>query len=223
MVKKIVFTTLMVMLIVAGWADSTVNKSIHIAAQRQVADKVNSVNGSITIGTGAVIQGDVETVNGGIDIERGCRIEGQVETVNGGIDVAADSRISGGVETVNGHVGLEPGVQVARGIETVNGPIALTSATVNGGIVTVNGGIDLREHSRVGGGILIRKSRGTSFFNWLRKAFGGHKGKITIQLQGGSVVEGGIRAEADDREVEVIVDSGSELQGPVSNVKVIKR
>ena len=93
MVKRVVFLMLLVVLAMAGWADSTVNKSIHIAAQRQVAEGVDSVNGAITIGPGAVIQGDVETVNGGIDIGRDCRIEGQVETVNGGIDVARDGKI----------------------------------------------------------------------------------------------------------------------------------
>jgi len=222
MVKKAVFLMLLMVLFMASWADSTVNKSIHIAAQQQVAEGVDSVNGAITIGAGAVIQGDVETVNGGIGIGRDCRIEGQVETVNGGIDVSSGTKIEKGVETVNGHIELAEDVQVARDVEVVNGRIGLTKVTVEGRVITVNGGIRLHNRTHVHGGILIRESKGASFLGWMTGIFGHHHhGKLTIHLSGNSVVEGGIRAEDAHREIEVIVDQGSEVQGPVSGVRLI--
>jgi len=197
---------------------ATVNKSIHIADNQTVHGGLSSVNGSIHIGLNCTVGGSSHTVNGRVEVGDGSRVD-DVRTVNGSIHLGSRVTVDGIVKTVNGSISCGSGSEITRELRTTNGSIKLTGTKVGGGLTTVNGGVDVLDQSRVKGDIVIRGRDGFRFFG----IFGHRHHPITIRVEGGSVVEGGIIVEDDHRNVEVIISQDSKVQGKVVNAKVIER
>ena len=210
-------------LICAYGCDATVNKSITIADNQKVAEGLSSVNGSIEIGSGCAVTGGCHTVNGSIRVGTDSTV-GDLETVNGRIRVAQKVIVDGDLSTVNGSIGCDSGSKVDGEVSSVNGGISLTGTTVsdalhtvngditlngsNGGngIRTVNGDITLENKSTLKGDIVIKERHG----------FSTHRPHIIITISGGSTVEGGIRVEDDEVDVEVRIDKESKVTGQIS-------
>jgi DUF4097 and DUF4098 domain-containing protein YvlB len=179
---------------------SKVNGSIRVDAARSVGD-LTTVNGSIEVGAGARAA-EVETVNGSVRLEPKVIAE-SVETVNGSVRIGAEAQVLESAETVNGRISLDKRTQVGGSLETVNGDLLLDEARVAGRLRTVNGDITVGADSRVGGGILIEKSKGWSF--------GSTQHVPTVVIGPRAVVDGTLRFE---REVRLYV-SGTATIGPV--------
>jgi hypothetical protein len=198
---------------------ATVNKSIHIADNQTVHGGLSSVNGSIHIGLSCTVGGGSHTVNGRIEVGDGSRVD-DLRTVNGSIRIGRRVIVNGLVKTTNGSLACDMGSEIMKELRTTNGSIKLSGTKVGGGLTTVNGGVDVLDQSRVKGDIVIRGRRGFRFFD----IFGwGHRHPITIRVEGGSVVEGGIIVEDEHRNVEVIISKDSKIQGKVVNAKIVER
>ena len=179
---------------------SKVNGSIRIDPARSVGD-LSTVNGSIEIGEGTRAA-EIETVNGSIRLEPRVIAE-SVETVNGSVRIGRESQVLESAETVNGRITLDPRTQVGGSLETVNGDLLLEEARVSGQLRTINGDINVGADSRVGGGILIEKSKG-----W---GIGLHRNVPTVVIGPRAVVDGTLRFE---REVKLYVSRSATI-GPV--------
>lgn len=131
---------------------NSVNRDITLPAGSFVED-VSSVNGNIDIGDTSVAE-SVTSVNGDIRIGQRCRIE-SIESVNGRMHVGAGSTIGDDIEVVNGDIELLAEVRIGGDISTVNGALTATAATVHGSVETVHGRIDLRDGTRVDGGLHV--------------------------------------------------------------------
>ena len=197
---------------------ATVNRSIHIADNQTVQGGLSSVNGSIHIGLNCTVGGGSHTVNGRIEVGDGSRVD-DLRTVNGSIRIGRRVIVDGLIKTTNGSLACDTGSEIVRELRTTNGSIKLTGTKVGGGLTTVNGGVDVLDRSRVKGDIVIRGKGGFWFFG----IFGHRRHPITIRIEGGSVVEGGIIVEDDHRNVEVIISKDSKVQGKVVNAKIIER
>lgn len=192
----------------AGWAD--INGPVRVGAGEVREGKLSSVNGSITIGQAARVE-RCSTVNGSISLGADAEAE-ELSAVNGDIDVERGAVVRYGVGTVNGSISMQGGAR-AEDVQNVNGRIRLEGAEVARDVSTHNGNIEL-DGATVGGDIVVRESNG-------------HRSRrsepLRIVLDGGSVVEGGIRVEDGDLEVEVIVRNGSRVQGAIKGAKVVER
>lgn len=197
---------------------ATVNRSIHVADNQKVHGGLSSVNGSIHIGLNCTVGGESHTVNGRIEVGDGSRVD-DLRTVNGSIRIGRRVIVDGLVKTTNGSLACDTDTEIMRELRTTNGSIKLTGTKVGGGLTTVNGGVDVLDQSRVKGDIVIRGRDGFWFFG----IFGHRRHPITIRVEGGSVVEGGIIVEDDRRNVEVIISKDSKVLGKVVNAKIIER
>jgi DUF4097 and DUF4098 domain-containing protein YvlB len=215
-IKKILYFVLIV-LISASLALATVNKSIHVDPGRTVNKGLSSVNGSIYIGNGCRVAGSCSTVNGRIKVKDGCSLR-SLGTVNGGITVGEESIIDGKISTINGYVTCHRGVSVKREIYTVNGRIHLTGTTVEDGLTTCNGNISLLEKSQVQGDILIKKCNRGGFLG----IFKPRRKRLTIRVQGGSMVLGDIINKDPYVDARVIIAKGSVVRGEIRNARVIE-
>ncbi len=198
---------------------ATVNRSIHIADNQTVQGGLSSVNGSIHIGSNCTVSGSSHTVNGRIEVGDGSRVE-DLKTVNGSVRIGRRATVDGFARTVNGSISCDSGSEIRREVHTTNGSIELRSTNVGAGLTTTNGNVSVLDQSCVKGDIVIRGRRGFWFFD----IFGWrHRHPITIRVEGGSVVEGGIIVEDHHRNVEVIVSKDSKIQGKVVNAKIVER
>ena len=209
-------------LFVAGtcFSQATVNKSIHIADNQTVRGGLSSVNGSIHIGLNCTVGGSSHTVNGRIEVGDGSRVD-DVRTVNGSIHIGSRVTVDGIVKTVNGSISSGSGSDIRSEVRTTNGSIKVLGTKVGQDLTTINGDVSVLDQSRVRGDIVIRGRHGHGFFSFF---FGNrHRHPITIRIEGGSVVEGGIIVEDDERNVEVIISKDSKVLGKVVNAKIIER
>ena len=122
-----------------------------------------------------------------------------METVNGAD--GAGSQIAGSVSAVNGMIALEKGADVRGRVENVNGSMTLASAHVADGLETTNGNIKVGPGSRVEGGILVEKPRGS----WV-----GHHKPPNIVIGPDAIVQGPLQFE---HEVELYVSDRAQI-GP---------
>ena len=141
-----------------------INGSIVVAAG-QVAGNVSTINGGIQLEDKAGAAG-VHTVNGSITLGAGTAVQ-SVDTVNGSISVGAGGRVADAITAVNGAILLGSSADVAGRLTNVNGKIELHAAHVGGGIETVSGEIAIGAHSRIEGGIVVKKSCNKGFWSWL--------------------------------------------------------
>lgn len=194
--------------IAADDADTgSVNGSIRVPAGKKVGT-VDTVNGAISIEADATVAG-AHTVNG--DVHVGARASAEsVNTVNGAITLDAGAHIKETVTSVNGSLTMRNDAQVSGAVSNVNGDIVLSSAHVAGGISTVSGDINLQAHSRVEGGILVRRKH-SGLFNWE-----GSPPRIVIGP--GVNVQGELRFE---RKVQLFVSDSATI-GPVSGATAIR-
>lgn len=182
-----------------------INGSIEVGNAEQAGD-LSTVNGSIRIAaTGSA--DEVSTVNGGVRLGAKARAK-SVETVNGGIDLDEGARVAGDVSTVNGGLAFGKGADVGGRVRSVNGRIVLDAAHVGGGIETVVASIDVGADSRVEGGILVKKPRGSSNDSRVPRVVIGPR----------AVVQGDLVFE---REVELFV-SDSATVGAISGASAKK-
>lgn len=129
-------------------------------------------------------------VNEDIDIPAGQEHDGGM-TVNGDIDVGDDARVSGDLRTVNGRISVGSGARV-QDLNTVNGQVRLYDGARLRSAEVVNGSIM--------GGRDLQVSRDLSSVNG------------RIELEAGSVVQGGLRTVNGE-----IVLYRSEVHGWVEN------
>lgn len=200
---------LAVIALTAG-CNASVNKSIRIADGESVTGDLTSVNGSINVGNNAQVKGNAQTVNGRIRVGDSVQI-GRLSTVNGGIDIGGQTQVGGDVESVNGSVECEAGSTIEGDIQTVNGRVLLEGTTVNGEIETRNGAVLLTDGTRVGRDVRIEGR--TSGFSG---------GSLEIRLTGGSVIEGDLIVEDEDRKVRLTVDETSEVKGQIRGVEMTR-
>jgi hypothetical protein len=190
--------------------DVSVNRSIRVRDGEHAGGQT-TVNGSIHVGSRCRIDGDLRTVNGSIDVGDDSLVGG-LDTVNGRIALGARVEVDGDASTVNGSIRSGSGSRVHGRLTTVNGRIELQKSEVDDALSTVNGDILLRDRSRVHGDIVIRGRRGR--FSPDRR--------ITIRIEDGSVVEGGIDVRDPGNKVEVYIGQGAEVKGEMRNAKVIR-
>lgn len=136
-----------------------INGSIEVGNAEHAGD-LDTVNGSIRIAATGSAE-EVSTVNGSVRLGARSRAK-SVETVNGGIELDEGARVADEVETVNGSLQFGKGADVGGRVKSVNGRIALDAAHVGGGIETVAASIDVGADSRVEGGLLVKKPKGSS-------------------------------------------------------------
>ncbi len=188
---------------------TTVNTDIYIEDGDKVTHDIRSVNGAISIGEGCQIMGNCQTVNGSIRIGENTIVE-EVQSVNGEVFIAEKVKIEENIETVNGSIKTSKGTILGGKIKTVNGGITLKNTTVSSDIVTTNGNITLDDQSHVKGDLIIKHK-------------GGSESKhLKIELLNGSIVEGDIFVEKEDRQVIVILKDNSEVHGKIINAEIIK-
>lgn len=186
----------------------SVNKSIEIGDGETVRKNLTSVNGNITIGDDCKILGDCSTVNGSIRIGRNSKVD-QVKSVNGSIEVGENSMTNRDVKSVNGHITCKSGVKISGEINSINGSVEIDNTEVARDIVGVNGDIHIDNKSIVRGDVLIKTRHGSD------------KNRVKIYIRGNSIVDGGVIAEGDAN-VEVHLENGSEIRGPVRDVELIE-
>lgn len=215
-VKKILLLVLIV-IISASLTQATVNKSIHLQAGQTVSRGLSSVNGSIYVANNCKVGGSCSTVNGRIKVSDSCSLR-SLGTVNGGITVGEDTIVDGKISSVNGSVTCRSGVNVKRKIYTVNGRIHLTGTIAEDDLTTCNGNIHLLEKTLVKGDILIKKSNRGGFLG----IFKPRRKRLTIRVQGGSIVQGDIINRDRFVDAKVIIEKGSEVRGEIHNAKVIE-
>lgn len=201
---------ILVMVMAPLFAETTVNKSIHIRSDERRSDGCNTVNGSITLDDGVRVSGGCKSVNGSIRIGDDCVVR-RVSTVNGAIRLGRDNTVGSDIESVNGSISCQTGTIVDDGIETVNGSIEIDGTTVEDDITTYNGSISLSNRSEVGDNIIVKRNRG---HNNRRKPL-----YITIDR---STVHGDVINYEDDIEVIVILRDGGEVRGDIVNA-IVKR
>lgn len=207
---------LAMLLLVAPAHGVNVNKSINIEAGSQSGAR-STVSGSITVGRAATVTGGLETVNGSIRIDEDARIR-EVETVNGSLRVADGAssgdlstvngrislgervRVEGSVGAVNGGIDIGTGTTVSEDVGNVNGEITIEGAELGGDLETVNGDVALHGESVVAGDLVVKKSRGASWFSRPPR----------VVIGPGSRVEGTVRLE---REVELYISDSAEVGG----------
>ncbi len=200
---------------------AAVNKSIRIADNQTVRGGLSSVNGSIHIGLNCTVSGSSHTVNGRIEVGDGSRVD-DVRTVNGSVRIGSRVTVDGLIKTTNGSISCGSGSEIRDEVRTTNGSIEIKGTKAGEGLTTTNGNVSVLDQSRVRGDIVIRGRQGHSFLGIF--FFGsGRRHPITIRVEGGSVVEGGIIVEDDRRNVEVIISKDSKVLGKVVNAKVIER
>ena len=162
---------------------------------------------SISVGSNAQVKGNAQTVNGRIRVGDSTQI-GRLTTVNGGIDIGGQTQVGGDVESVNGSIEAEAGSAIEGDIQTINGRISLTGSTVGGRIETHNGTV-LLAGTRIARDVRIEgKSKGFS------------SGTLEIRLTEGSVIEGDLIVDDEDRKVTLTLDETSEIKGQVRGVEI---
>lgn len=190
----------------------SVNKSIKIGAG-ETSNGGSSVNGRVLAESGAIVSGDLQTVNGSVTLESGVQAH-DVESVNGRVRVGDDSSVhsvstvngrnkigervivDGEVGTVNGAITVGSGSSVTGDVTAVNGKIELLSVRVDGNVENVNGGMELLDGTRIGGNVIVRKTK-----SWWNS--GSKKNKVPRIVIGSNVViEGTLVLE---REVELYI------------------
>lgn len=187
----------------------TVNTNIHIEDGDKVNHDIRSVNGAISVGDGCQIMGNCQTVNGSIRIGENTIVE-EVQTVNGEVFIAEKVKIEENIETVNGAIKTSKGTIIEGKVKTVNGGITLKNTKVSRDIVTTNGNITLDDKSHIKGDLIVKHKRGRESKH------------LKIELLNGSVVDGDIFVEQEDRQVIVILKDNSEVHGKVINAEIIK-
>jgi cytoskeletal protein CcmA (bactofilin family) len=75
---------------------TSVNGTVKVGTNAQVAGDATSVNGAMWLGRGSSVEGNVESVNGQLTLDA-TRVDGQLKTVNGDINVGARSYVRGGI------------------------------------------------------------------------------------------------------------------------------
>jgi len=199
---------------------ATVNKSIHVGDNQTVRGGLSSVNGSIHIGLNCTVGGSSHTVNGRIEVGDGSRVD-DLRTVNGSIHIGRRVIVDGFIKTTNGSLACDAGSEIMRELRTTNGSIEIKGTTAGESLTTINGNVSILDQSRVKGDIVIRGKHGFWFFGIFFNSHRRHP--ITIRVEGGSVVEGGIIVEDHHRNVEVIISKDSKVLGKVVNAKIIER
>jgi len=197
--------------VAAGPDIGQVNGSIVVTAGQSVGD-VSTVNGSIHLDDKAIVA-DAHTVNGGITLGAASAAQ-SLTTVNGSISIGATSRVAGAVTTVNGAIALQHSADVSGRLINVNGSIHLDAAHVGGGIETVSGNIQIGAHSKVEGGILVRKSCSSGIWSWLPF---NHCEPSRIVIGPDSIVQGTLRFE---HEVKLYVSTRARI-GPVEGAQAV--
>jgi predicted acyltransferase (DUF342 family) len=195
----------------AGDGDNirAVNSSVK-AAEGQTYGTLRTVNGDVRVGRSASAN-VAKTVNGSITLENDARL-GNVSTVNGSLNISEGVAIERDAQTVNGDVDMDRRSRVGGDVSTVSGDIELEGAEIGGQLRTVNGDIDLTDGARVRGGILVKKSKGSSW-NW------GKDEPIKVNICATCVVDGELRFE---RPVILHVESGAKI-GQVVGDEVTRR
>ncbi|MBV8910697.1 MAG: hypothetical protein JOZ89_08055 [Gammaproteobacteria bacterium] len=190
---------------------SKVNGAVDVKADRSYGE-VSTVNGAIHIEDRAVV-GHVHTVNGGMIL--GAEASAQsLRSINGAISVRNGAHVTGPVSAVNGRIALEPAVGVSGHLSNVNGRISLDAAHAGGGIETVSGSIDIGARSRVEGGIWVKDTRSTGFWEWL---FASYRPPPDVVIGPDAIVQGTLRF---DHEVKLYVSTRARI-GPVQGARAI--
>jgi len=191
-------------------ADITINKSIRVADGTK-SGSLSSVNGSIDIGSDVEMLGGARSVNGGIRVGDDTQTE-DLTSVNGRVRVGDRVTVDGDLYSVNGDIETGEGSQINGNVETVNGEIDLTGTTVYRDLETVHGGVTLDRESHIKGDLIIKKVHGNHNDN---------NKPLEIDIRNGSVVEGNIDVEDDDRKVVVRLSSGGKVMGEIRGAEVI--
>jgi len=194
-----------------GATGCSVNRSLHLADGETTDSGLTTVNGSIRVGADCEVRGTCRTVNGSVRVDEGSRVA-DLATVNGSVELAEKVTVNGDVETVNGSIECGSGTTVDGNVANVNGRIRLHGTTVQGHVRTHNGSIGLLDGTRVAKDVVIEHSGHTSGDRTLE-----------IEISGGSVVEGDVDARDSGRDVQVILESGSEVQGEILGAEIIHR
>lgn len=190
---------------------SGINSSVRIESGDIVDKDLSTLNGSIRIGDGATVNGDAESVNGGVEVGVDVRIQ-SVSAVNGNIEIGERTRVANDVETINGSISMGRGSS-AKSVGTVNGSVTLKGVEVDGDVSTYNGDISLRDGTSVGGDILIRESNSDR---------GRNDQTLRIYIEEGSIVQGSVIVEDENRKVEVYMNGGS-VAGGIRGARVIEK
>ncbi|MEO0575275.1 MAG: hypothetical protein AAF004_07415 [Pseudomonadota bacterium] len=192
-------------------AAGNVNKGFKVSAGES-SNGGSSVNGRVLAETGAIVSGDLQTVNGSVTLESGVQAH-EVQSVNGRVRVGDDSSVhsvmtvngrnkigervivDGEVSTVNGAITVGSGSSVTGDVTAVNGKIELIAVRVDGDVVNTNGGMEILDGTRIGGSVIVKKTK-----NWWKS---GNKNKVPRIVIGPNVViEGTLVLE---REVELYI------------------
>jgi len=210
---------------------SSVMTSISIEPGRHAAE-VTDVNGSIHIGANAVV-GHVHDVNGSVSADQGSTTE-SLGTVNGSVHVGSGAHVAQAVHTVNGSITVESGADVGGSVSAVNGSMTVSSAHVGGEVTNVNGvirilsshvvgtvtgmngGIEIGANSRIDGGLRVRRSDNSGWFNWWN-FFWFSRSPPRVVIGPGAVVSGPL---VFDQEVKLYVSDHATV-GPITGATAI--
>jgi hypothetical protein len=200
-----------VLLILAG-CHLSIERDIHVESGRTVRGSINVIEGDITIGSGCLIRSSCRTVDGNIEVGRDSQVD-NLQSVDGNIYVGREVVVRRDVELVDGDIVCRSGVVVGGNINAIDGSIEIERTTVRRDITTYDADIRLRDRSRVEGDIIIKRS--PDDHDRFRR--------VTIEISGGSVVEGDIVNRDENVDVRVYLEEGGRIEGRVSEVEVIRR
>lgn len=197
----------------AAFAESSVNKSIHVDEGETVDHGLSSVNGGITVGSRAELLRSADTVNGGISIDDDARTR-DLTTVNGSVRVGDRVTVDGDLRSVNGTVKSGQETVVTGTVATVNGVIELRGTTVYEDLRTINGRVVLDRGSRVQGDLVIEETHS--------RRWDSRRKPLEIELRDASVIEGDIDVRDQERKVVVRLSGGAAVMGQIRGAEVIR-